>query len=203
MGITHITHEHMILCLSMKVPFYIVMSKIDIAPPHILEQTYEQVCKLLKLPGIRKIPFLVKSIDDVILCSKNIVCDNVVPIFQISNVTGHNLGLLRLFLNCLPAGKDISSLRKEKVRFQVHDAFGVTGVGTVVSGLLTHGTVAVGDKLMMGPDKNDGFSEVWIKSIHCKRVSVAEVHAGYTVCFGLKKLLDQILSVVWFYYILV
>jgi len=187
MGITHITREHMILCLSMKVPFYIVMSKIDIAPSHILEQTYEQICKLLKLPGIRRIPFLVKSIDDVILCSKNIVCDNVVPIFQISNVTGHNLSLLRLFLNCLPASKDVAVLRKEKVRYQIHDVFSVTGVGTVVSGLLTHGTVAVGDKLMLGPDKSNAFTEVIIKSIQCKRVTISEIHAGYSVCFGLKK----------------
>jgi GTPase len=187
MGITHITKEHMILCLTMKIPFFIIMSKIDIAPKHILESTYEKICHLLKLPGVRKIPFSIRNIDDVLLCAKNIGCENIVPIFQISNVTGENLDLIRVFLNCLPSRKDVTTLRSDKVRYYITDNFTVIGVGTVVSGFLTHGTVKIGDKLLIGPTKDNQFTEVQIRSIHCKRVPVTEASAGRSVCFALKK----------------
>ena len=48
----------------------------------------------------------------------------------------------------------------------------ITGIGTVVSGLLTSGKINLGDNLMIGPDKNGIYKNTQIKSIHCKRVNV-------------------------------
>ncbi len=51
------------------------------------------------------------------------------PIFQISNVSGERLDLLRAFLNLLPAYKAYDSQRPAE--FQITDTFSVPGVGTV------------------------------------------------------------------------
>ena len=44
---------------------------------------------------------MVKSEKDVILSTTNFVSERLCPIFQVSNVTGGNLPLLKMFLNLL------------------------------------------------------------------------------------------------------
>ena len=44
---------------------------------------------------------MVKSQDDVVLSATNFVSERLCPIFQVSNVTGENLPLLKMFLNLL------------------------------------------------------------------------------------------------------
>ena len=53
----------------------------------------------------------------------------LVPVFQVSNVNGENLDLLRLFLNALPARRDWVDKRNDRVEFCIDDAFNVPGVG--------------------------------------------------------------------------
>ncbi len=55
----------------------------------------------------------------------------------------------------------------------------VPGVGTVVAGTLKHGIIVPGATLMLGPDIGDGtFKLTAIKSIHYKRLPVAQVSPG-------------------------
>ena len=86
MGITHMTKEHIFASIALKVPMIIVVTKIDMCPPEVLERTMSHIKKLLKSSGVRKIPYQIKSEDDTILCSKNINTDNMVPIFKVSNL---------------------------------------------------------------------------------------------------------------------
>jgi GTPase len=44
----------------------VVITKIDICPPQILEQTITQLTKILKSPGARKIPIFIKNREDCI-----------------------------------------------------------------------------------------------------------------------------------------
>ncbi len=187
-GINHMTKEHMAICLSFKIPFFIVITKIDICPPNILNETMNNVTRLLKLPGVRKIPYIIKNYDEIPLCSKNIAYNNVVPIIQVSNVTAENLDKLKSFLNLLPYRRNFDRFINDPVEFLIDGIFTVTGVGTVVSGILNSGKVKINDPVLLGPNSIGEFYKTQVRSIHCKRLLVNEAKAGEYVCFSLKKI---------------
>lgn len=65
MGISRMTKEHMGISFALKVPIFIVITKIDIAPPEVFEKTKETLVKILRSPSCNKMPVLVKNDDDV------------------------------------------------------------------------------------------------------------------------------------------
>jgi len=187
MGITRMTKEHIGLCIALKIPMVFIVTKIDICPENVLKETLDSINKILKLPGVRKLPYLVRNDEDVITCSKNIASDRISPIFLISHVTGENIDLLKKFLNLLPLRRDWESQSKKPAEFFIDQTFFVTGVGTVVSGIVTQGKIGVGDSLSLGPDGNGQWKKISIKSIHCKRNQVKTVYAGQHASFAIKK----------------
>ena len=78
-----------------------VVTKIDMCPPNVLQETLKLLVKILKSPGCRKVPVMVKTADDVVLSATNFVSERLCPIFQVSNVTGENMDYLKMFLNLL------------------------------------------------------------------------------------------------------
>lgn len=80
---------------------FVVVTKIDMCPPNILQTTLSSLKRMLKSAGVRKIPMLVANAEDVLMAATNFVSERLCPIFQVSNVTGVNLDLLRQFLNLL------------------------------------------------------------------------------------------------------
>ncbi len=184
MGMTHMTKEHIILCLTFKIPIIAIVTKIDLAPPHILEKTMSDLNDTLKKRG--KATYVVKTPDDIVRMSQDVREGIVVPILQISNVSGLNVEMLKNFLNLLPKRNISSDLLKLPAKYLIGDNFTVKGAGTVVSGILVQGCVKVGDKLLLGPDGVNKFIETQIKSIHCKKMMVNEAHAGTNVCFSLR-----------------
>lgn len=138
-GIIGMAKEHLGLALALQVPVFIVITKIDMCPPNILEATISQLTKLLKSSGCRKLPMYIKSMEDVLVTAGKFVSERVCPIFQVSNVTGTGLDLLTMFINFL----NTDSLKKydkdSPTEFQIIETFSVPGVGTVVSGNLISG----------------------------------------------------------------
>jgi len=190
MGINKITNEHMFLCITLGIPFVIIITKIDICEnrKNILRETISKINKLLKLPGVRKIPYKVNNKDDVILCSKNIYSDSIVPIFHVSNVTGFGIDYIKQFLNVLSKNPlNIKSNDTKLVEYHIDTTFYVQGIGTIVGGHLLSGSIKVGDKLIMGPN-NGKYESIIVKSIHCKRVNVQHISYGSYVCLALRKI---------------
>jgi len=184
-GIIGTTKEHLGLALALNVPVFVVVTKIDMCPPNILQETIKLLIKILKSPGCRKIPVLVSSKDDAIVTATNFTSERVCPIFQVSNVTGENIELLKMFLNLLNCRMKFDD--KELPEFLIDDTFSVPGVGTVVSGTVMNGIVQSGRSMLLGPDLLGKFELVQIKSIHRKRMLVSNVKAGQTAAFALKK----------------
>lgn len=122
-GIVGMTKEHLGLALALSVPVFVVVTKIDMCPPNVLQENLKLLYKILKSQGCRKVPVMVKTADDVVLSATNFVSERLCPIFQVSNVTGENLDLLKMFLNLLTVrttGND--NLPTE---FQIDDTYAV------------------------------------------------------------------------------
>ena len=54
--------EHMGVALALKVPIFFVVTKIDICPDHILQHTLTQLNTILRKPGVKKKPFMVRRV---------------------------------------------------------------------------------------------------------------------------------------------
>lgn len=50
MGVARMTKEHLGITLALKIPFFIVLTKIDLSPENILKQNLELLQKILKSP---------------------------------------------------------------------------------------------------------------------------------------------------------
>uniref|UniRef100_A0A672FRE4 GTP-binding protein 1 n=1 Tax=Salarias fasciatus TaxID=181472 RepID=A0A672FRE4_SALFA len=185
-GIVGMTKEHLGLALALNVPVFVVVTKIDMCPANILQETLKLLQRLLKSPGCRKIPVLVQNKDDVIVTASNFSSERMCPIFQISNVTGENMDLLKMFLNLLSSRTNFNN--DEPAEFQIDDTYSVPGVGTVVSGTTLRGLIRLNDTLLLGPDPLGAFIPIAVKSIHRKRMPVREVRGGQTASFALKKI---------------
>ena len=101
-GLIGMSREHLGIALALNVPVMVIVTKIDICPPQILQETLSQLTKILKSPGARKIPIFVKDMEETVNTATQFVSQRICPIFQVSNVTGENLELVRTFLNILP-----------------------------------------------------------------------------------------------------
>lgn len=69
--------EHLGIALALNIPVMVVVTKIDICPPHILQQTIKQLMMILKSPGARKIPTLVKTKEECINAAVRIMIQGV------------------------------------------------------------------------------------------------------------------------------
>ncbi|XP_069365526.1 GTP-binding protein 1 isoform X2 [Maniola hyperantus] len=185
-GIVGMTKEHLGLALALAVPVFVVVTKIDMCPPNVLQDNLKLLIRILKSSGCRKVPVMVKTKDDVIVSATNFVSQRLCPIFQVSNVTGDNLELLTMFLNLLKTR--MPSQDDKPAEFQIDDTYSVPGVGTVVSGTTLAGVIRLNDTLLLGPDPLGRFTPITVKSIHRKRMAVAEVRGGQTASFALKKI---------------
>jgi GTPase len=56
MGVQVMTKEHMASLLILKIPFFIVLTKIDIAPSNVYTETLENIKRLVKCPAVRRTP---------------------------------------------------------------------------------------------------------------------------------------------------
>jgi GTPase len=162
----------------------VVITKIDICPPQILEQTITQLTKILKSPGARKIPIFIKNREECINTATQFVSRRICPIFQVSNVTGLNLDLVRMFLNILPHHGNYNA--EAALEFHINDTFSVPFVGTVVSGVVKSGVIHSGDTILIGPDSLGQFTTTKVRSIERKRIQVPGCSAGQSASLALR-----------------
>jgi len=71
------TKEHLGLALALGVPVFVVVTKIDMCPPNILQETLQMLHKILKSPGCRKMPVLVQTVDDVVVSAMNFTSERL------------------------------------------------------------------------------------------------------------------------------
>ena len=192
MGVTRMTREHLGIAFSLNIPFFIVFTKIDIAPKEIKDNTIYQFSTILK-KGLQKTVFNIKSSEDASFAAKNIINGNIVPIFQISTVTGEGLEDLKTFLSKLttkfPNTSEFSLVKtpKDKTEMLLDHAFN-TKVGCIHAGVIVSGKIETNQKLLIGPTADGDFKLVQVREIQFLRVTVNELCCGNSCSLKLKSL---------------
>ncbi|KAJ2892357.1 hypothetical protein IWW38_003252, partial [Coemansia aciculifera] len=60
-GLSGMAKEHLGLALALNIPVFVVITKIDMCPPNVLDTTIKQLTKVLRSSGCRKLPIAVRD----------------------------------------------------------------------------------------------------------------------------------------------
>ena len=167
-GIIGMTKEHLAIALALKIPIFIVITKIDIAMERKLTKIEKRIASIFKLPvaGKRELEFINNSnIKDLI---NNYTADyDKIPVFKVSNTTGENIDCLRRFISNLRPNPNMNFGEIEGIKstFIIDDRFRLKGIGIVVSGIVREGTFIKEQICYIGPFCGR-FKKIAIKSLH-------------------------------------
>ena len=189
MGLSRMTKEHLGITLALKIPFFVVLTKIDMCPDSKFNETMDVLLSLLKHDTVKRRPIQIKNSEDIRICAESIASNCICPIFTCSSVTGDGVPDLIHFISMLNNRDKTNKLlksSKDPIQFDINENFLVSGVGVVVSGLVKGGTIKLNSPLLLGPDKANQFKPVVVKSIHVNRVSAEEAVAGEFACLAIK-----------------
>ncbi|EGN99837.1 hypothetical protein SERLA73DRAFT_180069 [Serpula lacrymans var. lacrymans S7.3] len=188
-GLIGMSKEHLAIALALSVPVVVCITKIDMTPPNVLAETTKQVVKILKSPGCRKTPVFVNSMEIAVELSDKFAQQRLCPIFQISNVTGEGLDLVRTFLNLLPSSENDQEkfASNQPLEYCVTEVWSVPYVGTVVNGIVNAGSIKTGEAVLLGPDPNGNYQNTIVRSMQRKRADVTMAEAGQCVSLALKR----------------
>jgi GTPase len=193
MGISKMTKEHLACSLALDIPVFVVFTKIDLAPVDIFKANMDKIATIMK-KHCDKVPVKVKNEEDVFQVVQTIETGKICPIFTISNTTGENIELLRLFLSRLPKVRAAPAMEMDgcPIEYEVTNKFIVDsryfskGVGLILGGTVLKGSVSLNQEMMFGPDRQGNFKPVVIKGIHENRVEVTEAGEMASVCVAVK-----------------
>ena len=158
-GIQLMTREHIALAFSLRLPMFVIYSKIDSTPKNIYEINLEYIKSYYEKKMNLDIIVINTSNDlDSFLADQNKFTkgSNRIPLFPISNVSGQGLDIVRRFILGLEkyCASSNSNLENLDANFFINHTYNVPGIGLVVSGIMKSGTVKKGDVLYLGPNAN-------------------------------------------------
>lgn len=177
-AISMMTKEHLAIVRALDMPFFIVVTKIDLTSS---DNTLQELKTILTSVGCRKVPLLVTTDDDVLTAGSHQLTEKIVPIFCVSNVSGDGLDLITKFLYVLSPGISNSEkerLEQEPCEFQVDEIFKVAEVGPIVGGLLGKGVLTEKAPMKIGPLHDGSFYPVLVQTIHRNKAQCRVVRAG-------------------------
>ena len=190
-GIIGMTKEHMAIALALKLPLFLVITKIDIAVEKKLQNIQKKLANIFKHPiaGRKQIEKIDDSNIDSLIQNYTPNYDKV-PLFLVSNTQGTNINNLRKFISSLKPNTDFGSSEQESSTFVIDDRFRIKGIGIVVSGIVKEGKISKDNICYIGPF-NGKFKKVAIKSIHDNfQQFTNELSSGQGGCFAIK-LIDK------------
>lgn len=156
------------LCLRLRLPLVVVITKLDVASRNGLRETLSKVLDCLKAAGRKPaiVPNHRKGIDlqtieahqivDAHTLSRSLLSDltETVPIVLTSVVQGSGISNLHALLHELPLPSYVSDTTKGlDAVFHIEDVYSkpAEGKGLIVSGRLRTGCISVGDSVVLGP----------------------------------------------------
>tara|TARA_A100000164_G_C21845581_1_gene742318 strand:- start:97 stop:1314 length:1218 start_codon:yes stop_codon:yes gene_type:complete len=187
-GILPMTKEHLGILLYLKIPIIIIITKIDITPTNIFNETLLNINKIINRSVFKKkiINFDVNKTKDILKYSTIINMNSkYIPIITISNKTGYNLDITKKFILSLEPRIKWEKIKEGSV-FYIESKFTPPGVGLILYGILNGKKINVGDKIFIGP-KNKDYIKATIWSMHdCNRNSIKYMEHGQRGCIALR-----------------
>ena len=188
-GIIGMTKEHLAIALALKIPIFIVITKIDIAMERKLKKIENRIASIFKLPvaGKRELEFINKNNIDNLVWKYTADYDKI-PVFKVSNTTGENIENLRTFISSLRPNPNINFGETEGVKstFIIDDRFRLKGIGIVVSGIVKEGNFNKEQICYIGPF-GGRFKKIAIKSLHDNFQQFTDkLDSGQGGCFNIK-----------------
>jgi GTPase len=192
-GIIGMTKEHMAIAVALKIPMFIVITKIDIAVENKLQNIQKRLRHIFKHPliGNKQIEIINDSNIDSLITNYSPEYDNI-PVFLVSNTTGENISNLRNFISSLRPNpiNDFGTSYDEESTFIIDERFRINGIGIVVSGIVKEGELSKDSICYIGPFGGK-FKKVAIKSIHDNFEQFTDkLSSGQGGCFNIK-LIDK------------
>ncbi len=187
-GITKLTKEHIGLMICIKIPFMIIITKIDMAPDNIYKELQDTLKKLLHRNASNKTLYYIDNNSDettnnYISMIKN---PDIIPVITVSNKNGFNINNLHKIIYSIPPRDKFANQPSNGTLIYIDGRFTVPGIGLVVSGMIKDGTIKVKQKMFMGPYGGE-FVPVIIRSIHNNiREEVSEIGPNVQGCFAIK-----------------
>jgi len=195
-------HKYLAMCESMNVPLFIVITKSDIDGAF----HYERLPKML-----RKISTVIEEKSHGKLGIKLVETSSeasraaralsssvtpYVPIIVTSCVNGEGLEILKTFLFSLSSSSpspssSTTTTATAATEFGIDDIYHVQNVGIVASGIVRCGTIAVDDRLSLGPDKRGHYRTVTIASIQVRRRDCSYAFEGQMASLHLAEIASK------------
>lgn len=203
MGISKMTREHLGILLYLKVPIIVILTKEDICPPNIYENTKLKLKKLLKLPLFGKSPLFLDTDEDYVqfekLCLTPMNINSLIPIITTSCKTGKNIDRLNNLFQILPNVRPKNTQLNTNLispSSYIESVYNVKGVGIVITGThMGQEPMIVGQNFYIGPfgTTNPYFVPIKIKSMHDNyRNLVNSINPGENYCASIKFVKEQV-----------
>jgi elongation factor 1-alpha len=208
MGLGTMTLEHMGLLISNRIPFIIVVTKIDICPANIMVELKKDLHRVARR-NKKEIIYLeenheehngsyLKDAHQSIIDSFHERKTSLLPVIFVSNKTGHNIGFVKelitttrsqSYLERMQMVPPIKKSPEEELYpmvMYIDSTFSVTGIGIVLSGTVKFGPLTLGQKLFVGP-VNNTYISITVKSIqNCISENVTMLNENESGSIGIR-----------------
>ena len=210
-GILKMTKEHLGILFYMQIPVIIAITRVDIAPTEIYNNTVRSIKTMCKF--YNKTPEFINSLSELSLNKEELnnkeldciprvknltkilhnTCDHI-PVITISNKTGYYVNVLKQILYNLHPRKLWDASYMDGSVFYIDSVFNPPGIGLVLSGIVKGKTISVGDTVLFGPLGKE-FIQIRIRSMHnnCKQ-NITELQDHERGCIAISVIGKQELS---------
>ncbi len=195
-GVTSMTREHFGVALALKLPVFVVITKVDLA--HDLENFKKAVWdveSLIKECAQKKAVPLYDLEGSSLFedAAAHMMELKAIPVLAVSSVSGEGVTKLHEFLSVVEPREDPAA-RKQPTEVWIRKVYDLNDVGVVLEGLLRFGRLRRGQVVRLGPVA-DGFKCVCVKSIVTCAGEVASAEAGEDVALRVAELGGKMLNV--------
>lgn len=186
-GIIGTTKEHLIVAMSLNIPIFIVITKIDVAMKNKVDRIEARLAQMFKnkFAGCKELKYITTAnVDNFVQTYQS--SHSIVPVFKISNISGKNVDSLKQFVFNLKPIKKIGDIHNPNAKFIIESRFRLPGIGLVVTGTVQDGIFNKHKHYYIGPFGKE-FKKVSIRSIHDNfKTDIDILRSGEGGCFNIK-----------------